>query len=75
MSAAEPTILVEDIYAAGACVLGARRWFAQHGLDFKAWINGEPLPVSSVRRTGCAIGERVCRAAEQRFGQENSERG
>jgi hypothetical protein len=33
-----PIIRIDDIRLAGYCASGARRWFEQHGLDFRDFL-------------------------------------
>jgi hypothetical protein len=51
-------VRIEDIISAGHCVRGARRWFEQHGLNFRAFIkDGEDPAV--LLATGDALAEQV----------------
>jgi hypothetical protein len=35
---ADEIITITDIIKAGICASGARRWFDEHGLDFRAFL-------------------------------------
>lgn len=61
----EIRLLPCDLPAAGLCVTGARAWFNDNGLDFKAFIR-EGTPLEQIRATGCPKGELACQAAEAR---------
>jgi hypothetical protein len=42
----DPLITINDVRLAGHCVRGAHGWFAQRGLDFRAFVkNGERASV------------------------------
>lgn len=42
----------------GYCMQGARAWFEQHGLDFRAFAR-EGLPASVLLATGCPLAQRL----------------
>lgn len=70
----EPEVMVriEDLRAAGICVLGARRWMRENGLDFAEWLRTDQLSSKIVRRIGSTMAERVCQAAERRVAEEQA---
>lgn len=50
MTEPDPTITINDIRLAGHCPAGARKWFADHALDFRQFVRpieqGGGLPAS-----------------------------
>jgi hypothetical protein len=54
----DPVITITDIRAAGHCARGARRWFEEHGIDFRRVVR-EGIPASELLATGDAIGIQV----------------
>lgn len=61
-----------DQRAAGICVAGAETWFARYGLNYRTFCR-EGYPVEVLRATGDPLAEKVCKAAEARAAQENSD--
>lgn len=63
----DPIVRIDDVRATNHCTRGARRWFEQHGLDFKAFLrNG--LPASTIEATGDAFGKTVAAHVRARVG-------
>lgn len=58
-------ITIEDIRAAGHCVLGARDWFRQHGLSFAEFLR-DGADAEVLLATGDALAERVVTRARER---------
>ena len=69
MSDIHPDLIatIDDVRQSGICVAGARRWFEQHGFDFKDFIvNG--IAAASLAATGDASALRVVQTAQERAG-------
>jgi len=65
MSDDDLIITMQDIRACGFCGSGARRWFAEQGLDFHAFMkNG--MTATAMLATGDALGEMVVVHARER---------
>lgn len=62
---ADPVIYMDDIRKTGHCVLGARRWFAIHRLDFRKF-NEEGLPASVLLATNDDLARQVVAARLER---------
>lgn len=59
------TVRFEDIRALGYCSRGARAWFAQHGLDYLAFVrNG--LPAHTLAALGDALADAAIEQATRR---------
>lgn len=55
---ADLIITMSDITRAGHCARGSRRWFDDHGLDFRAFLkNG--IPAAELAATGDGIALQV----------------
>ena len=50
----EPNITVSDLRRLGICASGQRRWFAEYGLDFKAFLR-DVIDPESLLATGDAM--------------------
>ncbi len=58
-------VTIDDVRKAGFCVAGARRWFALHGIDFRAFlVNG--VSADRLRQAGDVLAEKAISAAEER---------
>lgn len=60
----EITVKVHHIRKAGLCMRGARMWFAQHDLDFGAFMK-TGLPISQLEQVGDALADLVCTEARE----------
>ena len=47
-------ITIQDIRDAAYCTRGAKRWFDEHGLDFRQFLK-EGLPEDVLKKTGCGL--------------------
>lgn len=59
------TVSIDDIVKAGFCVRGARRWFAEHGLDFRAMLK-DGVPEEELLRSGDSLAEIVVTRKRER---------
>ncbi len=59
------TIRIDDIVKAGFCVRGARRWFRDHGLDFRAMLK-DGIPEEELLRNGDSLAELVVTRKRER---------
>lgn len=53
-----PRVTIGDVTAAGYCVRGARDWFLQHGIDWRAFVR-DGIDETELLATGDALAERV----------------
>lgn len=58
-------ITINDIRAAGHCVLGARGWFERHDLDWKAFLRDGADP-DVLLATGDALAVQVIERKQER---------
>lgn len=58
-------IYIDDVRAAGFCVRGGRRWFAQHGLDFKKFLD-EGIDEETFLESGDSLAQVVVDRKRQR---------
>ena len=59
------TVLFEDIRALGYCSRGARAWFAQHSLDYLAFVQ-DGLPAQTLAALGDALADAAIAQAIRR---------
>ena len=61
----KPRITITDIREAGHCVRGAKDWFADHGLDFKAFLR-DGIDADTFINTGDSLAQMVVDAKVER---------
>lgn len=60
-------VTIQDVRAARLCTGGTRRWFANRGLDFKAFLR-DGLDAEVLRALGDPLADQAIAAAEARHG-------
>jgi hypothetical protein len=64
-AAVDLTITMTDVARAGYCARGARRWFEQHGIDFRSFLK-DGIPASELLEKGDGLAVRVVAKARER---------
>lgn len=67
----DPIITIDDIVKAGHCASGARRYFNEHGMDFRAFMR-EGIRASEFIEKGDALAARV---VARKLAREEAARG